>query len=173
MAVLISPVTPADVDAVVALARRIWQATYPEIISQQQIDYMLEQRYSPTHILDELATPRIWWDQAHADGVLSGFACSLITGNGEMKLDKVYVDPARQGLGIGRKLIEAVASRAVADGCAALILAVNKRNQRAIAAYHRLGFAVRDSVCVDIGGGFVMDDFIMVRSLIGRRAASR
>ena len=41
----IRPVTPPDVPAISALAREIWQATYPGIITQDQIDFMLEQRY--------------------------------------------------------------------------------------------------------------------------------
>ena len=35
----------------------------------------------------------------------------------------------------------------------------------AIAAYRKYGFEVREAVCVGIGGGFVMDDLIMVKSL--------
>ena len=41
----IRPVTPPEVPAISALAREIWQATYPGIITQEQIDFMLEQRY--------------------------------------------------------------------------------------------------------------------------------
>jgi ribosomal protein S18 acetylase RimI-like enzyme len=51
-----------------------------------------------------------------------------------------------------------------------LILAVNKRNERAIATYRRNGFAVREAVRVEIGDGFVMDDFIMSRSLVAHAA---
>ena len=47
-----------------------------------------------------------------------------------------------------------------------LILSVNKRNARAIAAYKRNDFAVAESVVTDIGGGFVMDDYIMAKGLI-------
>jgi hypothetical protein len=82
-----------------------------------------------------------------------------------MKLDKLYVDPAAAAPGHRCPLIEHV-SAAVRCRLQALILAVNKRNERAIAAYRRHGFAVRESVCVDIGHGFVMDDFIMAKSLL-------
>jgi len=34
-----------------------------------------------------------------------------------------------------------------------------------VRAYEKHGFAIRESVVVDIGGGFVMDDFVMARSL--------
>ena len=134
---------------------------------------MIEQRYHRQRLLDELTMPAIWWDQLHVDGQLAGFSsCLRIAGGKEMKLDKIYVDPGRQRLGLGARLIEHAAGRALALGCCTLILAVNKRNQAAIAAYRKHGFAVRESVCVDIGQGFVMDDFIMARSLLMHTAES-
>ncbi len=173
MDVLISPVTAADVGPVIALARLVWQQTYPGIISQEQIDYMLGQRYDPQRLLDELTVPQVWWDKATIGGQLAGFSSCLLTAAGsEMKLDKLYVDPQRQRLGGGGRLIEHVTYRAVASGCTTLILSVNKRNERAIAAYVKHGFVVRESVCVDIGDGFVMDDFIMARTLLSHAAES-
>jgi ribosomal protein S18 acetylase RimI-like enzyme len=47
-----------------------------------------------------------------------------------------------------------------------MILTVNKRNTRAIAAYRRNGFTVLEAVVADIGGGFVMDDFLMSKHLM-------
>lgn len=166
MSFKISPVTDADVEAIAALAHIVWQDTYPGIITQAQIDFMLEQRYDPRHLLGELAIPDVWWDKATLDGELVAFVSSLLTATpGEMKLDRIYVDPTRQRLGLGGRLIAHVAQRALAQGCHTLILAVNKRNERAIAAYRKHGFVVRQAVCVDIGNDFVMDDFIMARLL--------
>ncbi len=166
MDVSISAVTATDIEPVIALARQVWQQTYPGIISQAQIDFMLEQRYNPPRLLQELTLPQLWWDQIRVDGSLAGFASCLITEAGEMKLDKLYVDPQRQRMGLGSRLLEHVSGRALAAGCTTLILAVNKRNEGAIATYRRNGFAVREAVRVDIGGGFVMDDFIMAKSLL-------
>jgi RimJ/RimL family protein N-acetyltransferase len=42
-------------------------------------------------------------------------------------------------------------------------LRVNRGNSRAVRAYERAGFRVAESVCQDIGAGFVMDDFVMRR----------
>jgi ribosomal protein S18 acetylase RimI-like enzyme len=166
MSLTIAPLAAADIEQVATLARRIWQATYTTIISQQQIDYMLGDRYAATRMLAELAAPDVWWDLARVDGELAAFASTLLTAKpGEMKLDKLYVDPQRQRAGIGGALIANVVARARELGCATLILAVNKNNERAIAAYRKNGFVVRDSVRVDIGNGFVMDDFIMARTL--------
>lgn len=166
MKVRISPVADHDVETLSALARVVWQDAYTGLITQAQIDYMLEQRYNTPRLLEELSASDIWWDKAEVDGRLAGFASTVLTPvPGEMKLDKLYVDPAQQRLGLGGRLIAHVAARALAQACATLILAVNKGNARAIAAYQKHGFVVREAVRVDIGNGFVMDDFIMAKSL--------
>ena len=166
----ITRVTDEGAEAISRLARMIWQDTYPVIISQSQIDFMLDQRYNAARLLEELATPSIYWDQIRVDGTLAGFASTLLADTaGEMKLDKLYIDPARQRLGLGGQLMAHIVARARTLGCHTLILAVNKQNARAIAAYRKNGFAVREAVReavrVDIGNGFVMDDFIMAKPL--------
>ena len=166
MSVQLLPVAATDLEKIAALARIVWQSTYPGIITQAQIDYMLEQRYNAPLLLEELNSPTIWWDKAMVDGEIAAFSSSLLSATPEeMKLDKIYVDPARQRLGLGGRLLARVSQRALAQGCNTLILAVNKRNERAITAYRKYGFVVRDAVRVDIGKDFVMDDFIMALSL--------
>lgn len=162
----IVPLTPPDVAAVIALAHRIWHAHYPGIISPAQIDYMLAQRYSIARLQQELALPEIRWELARQAGQLLGFASTIhLPEAQELKLDKLYVAPAAQGRGVGRALVTSAVVRAKALACGALILAVNKNNESAITAYRHFGFVVRAETKVDIGAGFVMDDFIMARSL--------
>ena len=166
MRVEILPVTEADIENIASLARIIWQNTYIGIITQSQIDYMLEQRYSAEVMLEELKTPGIWWDKLLQDGQMVAFASTLPTKcPGEVKLDKIYIHPEKQRLGLGGRLIEHVSQRALQSGKNSVILAVNKQNEKAINAYKKRGFVVRESVYVDIGDGFVMDDFIMAKQL--------
>lgn len=162
----IVPLAPPDVPAVIALARRIWNAHYPGIISPQQIDYMLAQRYTPARLQQELAMPEIRWELARRAGQILGFAATIhLPEARELKLDKLYVALEAQGRGVGRSLVASAVARAQALACGALVLAVNKNNAAAIAAYRRFGFVVRAEAKVEIGAGFVMDDFIMARSL--------
>jgi GNAT superfamily N-acetyltransferase len=152
-----------DIEALVRLAHAIWHAHYPGIISTAQIQYMLEQRYRPEVLRDELVRDDLWWELATLHGEPVGFSSCLLTGDpGEMKLDKLYVQPQRHGTGIGTKLLHSVCARARSLGCRRLVLAVNKRNTGAIDAYRRWGFVVERSMVTDIGGGFVMDDYLMV-----------
>ena len=162
----IRPVAREEATAIAALAKRVWQEAYLDIIGQAQIDYMLEQRYNTPRLLEELARPDIWWDQAFVGAKRLGFASVQATDTpGEFKLDKLYVHPEAQRQGIGSALLQHTLARVRGKGGKTLILAVNKNNAPAIAAYRKNGFALRESVCVDIGNGFVMDDFIMARSL--------
>ena len=168
---------PADVVSVAKLARAVWNRHYPSIITQAQIDYMLGERYNTERLTAELGMPEVFWELAWVEGGLAGFSSSIdlalkdtneangVGGANELKLDKLYVDVAMHRQGVGGALIGRAVARARALGRDALVLAVNKRNEQAIAAYRKHGFEVRDSVRVDIGQGFVMDDFIMQRTL--------
>ncbi len=163
-AITFRPLAADDFAAVTRLARVIWQATYKNIITQAQIDHMLAERYSESRLSDYLTKPDHWFELALVGDEICGYcACSVF--QGEYKLNKLYIHPAKQRLGIGGMLIARAAARGRELGHKEMILAVNKRNEQAIAAYRKHGFAVRESVCVDIGKGFVMDDFIMEKPL--------
>ena len=161
--IVIRPITPPDVPAVAALAREIWQATYPGIITQEQIDFMLEQRYGHERLYDDLEDADKWLDQAFLGERRVGFAFSELR-KGEFKLDKLYIHPDVQRRGVGGQMIEHVAARARKLGYPALVLQVNKRNSNAIASYQKYGFVVRETTVDDIGR-YVMDDFVMEKKL--------
>jgi GNAT superfamily N-acetyltransferase len=156
--------TPQQIDAVGALARTVWQATYPALISQAQIDFMLAGRYAADSIRTQLNDPcHAWWGvwQGHT---LAGFAHAAIDGV-DCKLDKLYVHPDTQRQGIGRALLEAVRDWAQQQGARRLWLQVNRGNTQALAAYRQYGFRIVESRVFDIGNGFVMDDHVMERPL--------
>jgi len=161
--ITIRPITPPDVPAIAALAREIWQASYPAIITQEQIDFMLEQRYGHERLYDDLEDADKWLDQALVGERRVGFAFSELR-KGEFKLDKLYIHPDVQRRGVGGQMIEHVAARARKLGYPALVLQVNKRNTKAIASYQKYGFAVRETTVEDLGR-YVMDDFVMEKKL--------
>ena len=160
----IAPVTVADIERLSALAGEIWRQHYPDIISTAQIEYMLAQRYDAAILRDELKRGDLWWDQLLVGDRMVAFASYYLIGNaGEMKLDKLYVHPDQQRKGYGSMLLDRAVTIARAYGYEKLVLAVNKRNRNAIGAYEKNGFQISDAVVKDIGGGFVMDDYIMVK----------
>lgn len=156
----------ADLPLVQDLARRIWRVHYPGIISLGQIEYMLSYGYSDDSLRTFLASPGAGLALARVDGVPVGFAAWMRSAEpGTTKLDKLYVLQEAQRTGLGRRLIAHVEAAARADDSAAIVLNVNKRNATAIAAYAKCGFLVSCGIVVDIGNGFVMDDFIMTKAL--------
>ncbi len=161
----IKPLRLDEAEAVVELAGRVWRAHYPGIISPEQIEYMLEQRYRPVLVKQFIARGDTWL-AARAEGTLVGFAHGHPQAEGDYKLDKLYVDLDWQRHGIGGALIHALAERAAGLGYSRLVLRVNRQNQQAIDAYLKHGFTVQTIYLEDIGGGHVMDDYIMTKELL-------
>lgn len=151
-----------DIATIIQLAQRIWRAHYPGIISAEQIEFMLSTMYAPKRIAAEIADLTATYLIAEQEQTAIGFAAvGPAHGPSTAKLHKLYVLPDHQGNGVGRALMTAAFAAARKMGKTLLILAVNKGNQKAIAAYTKWGFTRRESVTVDIGGGFVMDDYIL------------
>jgi GNAT superfamily N-acetyltransferase len=160
----IQPSAAEHLPEVAALAAVTWRAHYPGIITHEQIDYMLARMYDLEVMRRELGQG-IRYDRLLADGKLVAFAAYGPMGESEMKLHKLYVDPQRQRQGFGSRLLAHVEAESRRRGYRTLILAVNKGNTKATAAYLKNGWTIRESVVADIGGGFVMDDYIMAKSL--------
>jgi len=158
--------TEADLSAIRKLAGIVWRAHYPGIISPAQIDYMLARMYSLDVLRDEIQRQDIRFERMLMADQLVGFASFGPAGEpGVIKLHKLYVHPDWHGRGLGSRLLQHCERAARERNAERLILAVNKRNLKAIATYERNGFSIAESVVTDIGGGFVMDDFIMARDL--------
>jgi GNAT superfamily N-acetyltransferase len=92
-----------------------------------------------------------------------GFAHGHPLAAGDYKLDKLYVHPDFQRHGIGGRLIQEVVRHARDHDCTRLALRVNRQNHSAIQSYLKHGFQVADLVLEDIGDGYYMDDYVMVK----------
>jgi hypothetical protein len=100
--VRILPVRGQDIPDLVRLARDIWYAHYPSIITIEQIEYMLDQRYRPEIIRSQLASNAAWWDKLLLDGAMVAFASYELAKHADaMKLDKLYVRYDLRGRGYG------------------------------------------------------------------------
>ena len=148
------------------LAETTWKACYPGVISEGQIRYMLDRGYSLEALQKEITQDRVQFVLAQADGEPAGFGSHGPTDTeGEAKLHKLYVHPDQQRRGIGARIVDYISKQLRTEGHHTLTLAVNKRNTQAIEAYHKYGFTHRASVVVDIGNGYVMDDYILALEL--------
>jgi diamine N-acetyltransferase len=160
----IEPARPEHVSEIVTLASVIWRAHYPGIISPAQIEYMLARMYDASVMRREMENG-IAYERLLVNGALRGFASygAAPEACDELKLYKLYMHPGCQRQGLGTLLLHHVESVARARGCKTVALTVNRKNATAIAAYRKHGFAIRESIVTDIGGGFVMDDHVMAK----------
>lgn len=163
-------VTERSLPRVADLAESIWWRCYPPIIGAEQVHYMLGRGYALPSLRRELRDgSRYFLLRAGARSV--GFF-AWRPHDDEAFLDKLYLEPAFQGLGLGQCLLAEVVRQAERSGLRGVSLRVNRHNAPAIRAYRRAGFSVRGTDCKPIGGGFVMDDYLMWRP-IGAHAGSR
>ena len=160
-AVTFVPVDRSEVVRLQRMAESIWRICYRDLLSAEQIEYMLNWMYSPTALAADLAQGAIY-EWICSDGREVGYLAFEVSPPGRcVRLNKLYLLPDEQGRGLGREALVHVAERAQALGVDAVELNVNKQNHRAIRTYERAGFKAVASIVKDIGGGFVMDDFVM------------
>ena len=162
--IAVGPLALDEAEALAELAHLIWHAHYPGIISREQIDYMLAERYKPGLIKQTLARGDRWL-AARAGGILLGFAHGYALMDGDYKLDKLYVHTDYQHHGIGHLLTDLMIEYARRHGSQRMVLRVNRNNTQATAAYRKYGFEILVPVVEEIGNGFVMDDYVMVKPL--------
>ena len=163
---LLQPLARSDFDAVAALARTIWLEHYIKIITREQIEYMLGGRFGAANLERYLDAPDRWMFVLRLDAELVGYCSYAHTSTPrELKLEQLYLLPALHGRGLGRLMLEHVEAHARGLGMQTLMLQVNKHNTTASSVYFKAGFEVREEVVIDIGQGYVMDDYIMVKQL--------
>lgn len=162
-----------DLPLVAAMAGKIWPEVYGQLISPEQIRYMLDLMYSEVTMKADTASGNAvyCWIKDETEPV--GFcAFGPLTPSAPCEIHKLYVLPERHGNGYGKQAILSISRSAREAGSSQLELRVNRENADAIAFYRACDFLQHRSDCKDIGGGFVMDDFIFRKQLDKGRSFS-
>jgi GNAT superfamily N-acetyltransferase len=147
------------------LAEQTWKVCYKDMISAEQIDYMLEMMYSRESLLKQMKEG-IRFIIHYVNDEPTGFA-----GFGPKKddpsvwrLEKLYVIPSLQKKGSGRFLLNGLEETAITERAYQIELNVNRRNP-AVGFYKKTGFRISHEADIDIGNGFYMNDYIMLKDL--------
>ena len=144
------------------LAETIWPICYKDILSVEQINYMMDMMYAKEVIAREVSEG-IHYCFIEADGKIAGFLSWGLwqAAPYTAKLHKLYLLPDMQGQGIGSKAIEMVKEQARSTGVRRLRLNVNRQNANAIKCYSKNAFTMVQMENNDIGNGFFMTDYVM------------
>jgi ribosomal protein S18 acetylase RimI-like enzyme len=150
--------TLEDVQLIVPLAKEIWTEHYTPIIGAKQVHYMLNNLQSEDAILADLSIGKHYL-LVESDQLIIGYV-SYEMHDDQLFLSKLYLKKSERGKGIGRLILEALKDTAQKNKKEAIVLTVNKNNHASIAAYQALGFQLIKEQCIEIGGGYVMDDYV-------------
>lgn len=174
---MLRPATLSNRALIRSISERTWPSTYGHIISQEQINFMLDWMYSDASLATQMNTGCAFYI-ANLNGTDIGF-CSVspddekvdeeeksnnstekTEGSKAHKLNKLYVLPSAQGTGAGKILLHQAIEVAKAAGSSSIFLQVNKHND-AYSFYLKQGFVKEAEFKFNIGNGFFMDDYVM------------
>lgn len=146
------------------LASQIWNEYFVEVLSKEQITYMVEKFQSVSAITEQIQEGYHYYFIIN-DMELIGYFGICKQKDGTMFLSKLYLTKEQRGRGYASQAFQFIREKALDQGCSSIWLTVNRHNQQAIAVYEHLGMQRIQEQVIDIGNGFVMDDFIYRFSL--------
>lgn len=160
--------SPADIPAIIDLQRQTWWITYEHIVGREQCDFMFNELYTQPSLERQMTVLGHHFLLLERGHELLGFA----SGSKQVpekaqekvyKLHKLYVAPAAQGTGAGRRLLTAIEAHAEAEGAAELRLNVNRYNP-ARRFYEKMGFEILYEEDVPVGS-YWMNDYVMGKKI--------
>jgi ribosomal protein S18 acetylase RimI-like enzyme len=179
----IIPAASTEYETIQKIAHATWPDTFGDILSEKQIDYMLEMMYSLEAMKEQVAKGHVFYllieeqtgnlaSTASNDLLATAtryepvayFSYQLDYQPGTTKIHKLYALPSMQGKGYGKAMIGKAEAIARDAGQQTLRLDVNYEN-KAVGFYEYLGFEKVGRYDTDIGHGYLMEDWIMEKTL--------
>ncbi len=151
----------ADLPLIQQLAYTIWSVAYKDILSKDQLAYMLDKMHS-IETLTRLINDGHQFIIPYDDGVAKGYACYKIHPD-KIRIEKLYVLPEQHSKGIGSLMMDYIIKK-VKNDVNLIELNVNRQN-RAVDFYKRLGFKITREVDIPIGEEYFMNDYVMSLTL--------
>lgn len=156
---LIPVETDEQIAALAEIADEVWHEWFSSIISEAQINYMLEKFQSVGAITEQIRNNGYKYYFIHRNGVHMGYTGIHGEDDGRLFLSKIYLKKEYRGKGYAHKTFDFLRDYCRENGYKAIWLTVNKHNDNSIAVYKKTGFKLIGEGAADIGSGFVMDDY--------------
>lgn len=156
--------TDSQILAVADLAREIWTEHFTPIIGVGQVEYMLANIQSADAIGRGIRQEGFDYFLIN-EGMDDVGYFAISADDNELFLSKLYIRSACRGKGLGRKALDHIERVGRDNGLETVWLTVNKYNSKVIDIYKKVGFVIESENVKDIGGGFIMDDYKMVKKL--------
>lgn len=156
----------AEIESLAKFAGDIWREHFTPIIGSAQVEYMLKKFQSPSFISEQIANKHYRYFMTTIDDIPAGyFAIVPHHELGKLFLSKLYTSKDMRGKGAGMAMLKKAQEIAETLSLKSIYLQVNKHNTNSIAFYKSRGFEIVESIIADIGNGYVMDDYVMEKTI--------
>lgn len=143
------------------VAYQTWPSTFKDILTLEQIQYMLEWMYNLDTLKQQFDKGQHFYAVLEKDRYIGFTAIEFHHPEKEIvKIHKLYVLPEFHAKGVGKALVDQVRTAAKEEKMRAIVLNVNRFNP-AVSFYEKYGFKIIKEEVIDIGNGYVMDDYVM------------
>ena len=152
--------TDEQIKEVASLAEIIWNEHFTPIIGKKQVDYMVAKFQSYPALKEQIADGYEYY-QLFDNGEFCGYTGIHPGEDNRLFLSKLYIKKECRGRHLATQAFSFLKKLCKERGYSAIWLTCNKHNNNSLTVYRHLGFETIDTHEADIGGGFIMDDYIM------------
>ena len=154
--------TLEDIEMINRLAWIVFPHTYKEILSTEQMEYMMDWMYSPENLHKQMTEDGHIYYLAFEGDEPAGYLSIQPESEHTYHLQKIYVLPSFQRKKLGKLLFEQAikAIKALHPEPGQMRLNVNRQN-KALTFYEKMGMKKVDEGDFHIGNGYYMNDYIM------------
>lgn len=155
--------TEEQLQVLAATASEIWHEFFPYILTDAQIDYMVEKFQSYEAMKKQMKNGYVYYLFMIENQVAgyTGICPGEENGKKKLFLSKLYLKKAFRGQGLASKAFLFLEDYCKENSLEAIWLTVNRHNAHTISVYEKKGFVTVREQVADIGNGYVMDDYVM------------
>ncbi len=153
-----------DIPTIQQIAEETWRPTYGHILTEEQTLYMLDMMYAE-EVLRKQIEGNVDFFMVEESEVAVGYFAIEQMEEKHAKLHKIYLSSKKKSAGIGSAIIQFLKKWGLERGIQTIELNVNKYNS-AVTFYEKMGFERLREMVLDIGQGYVMDDYVMQLRLL-------
>src|SRR5260221_1777462 len=154
-----------DVQLIRQLAEQTFHVTYLPLQPKDKVDYLFDLMYNTSSLTAQMNKGQQFIWEKDETGYL-GYASYEINykDQDKTKIHKIYIMPTAQGKGVGKELVNHIGGIARLNKNTIFLLDVYRHNP-AVRFYEKIGFKKVEEQITEVGNGFVMDDFVMEKSI--------
>ena len=130
------------------------------ITCQEQVDYMLAKIYNHESLIEQLNIKKHVFYLIENNRQTIGFLSISSENNSDYFLHKFYIHQQKSNSGVGTEVLHLLIDIIQPKS---LTLTVNRQNFKSINFYFKNGFKIDRIEDFDIGDGYQMNDFIMIK----------